>query len=169
MKNAAQIIVMLLACSCQSQNKQDGSTTNLDDAAIRESPSHRIYHDNKCPKEGVVCAPELVIENSPGVKDSIRGQAYYSDNYLSELAECNNLHHELFLNIRDSANQPLYTGSKKTVDTIRFAFKYPLASSINSKGQQKLIVALRTSFTVPHNEGSRYDTVVQRPIYIQIK
>ena len=169
MKNATLILVLLLMCSCESQNKQDEGTINLGDAAIRESPFHRIYHNNKCPKEGIVCAPELLIEKNIVVKDSIRGQAYYSNNYLSELAECNNLHHELFLNIRDSANQPLYTGSKKAVDTIRFAFKYPLKSNVNSKGQQKLIVALRTSFTVPHNEGSRYDTVVQRPIYIQVK
>ena len=169
MKNTAPVISLLLLCSCNNQGKRVEITKSIDDASIRESPFHRIYKNNKCPKRDVVCAPELLIERSGNKRDSVRGKVYYSNNYLSELAECNNLQHELFVNIRDSAYQPLYTGSKKSVDTLHFLFKYPTNSNINLKGQQRLIVSLRTSYTVPHNEGSRYDTVIQRPIYIKVK
>ena len=169
MKNTASVILLLLFCSCNNLEKRVENAKSIDDVSIRESPFYRIYKINKCPKQDVVCAPELLIERSGNKRDSVRGKAYYSNNYLSELAECNNLQHELFVNIRDSANQPLYTGSKKSVDTLRFSFKYPTNSNINSKGQQRLIVSLRTSYMVPHNESSRYDTVIQRPILIKVK
>ena len=161
--------ILLLVSSCKQNAEQNKYTSSSEILFPIGTIGYKIYHNPDCPHK--FTPGNLVVEfikDNYAKKDSVYGKSYYSDSGLKNIATCNNLSRELILSIYEK-NRLICKVSNKSVDTVYFAYQYPLRTEIDSVGRQEIKAYLRTSYSIANRQDDHYDTAIIRTFYFNAK
>ena len=160
------VIITILSYSCNTEVKNENSDSNLDSIPQEKeylSAYKIIYNNNQCLDWNVETLPIIELESDTILtNEKIKGNLFFSSNYLRKLAECNNLDYKIAFDIFKS-NRTIDTSISKTNgDTIFFTMPYDSLKIVKSTKQidEYLIQGkLRASF-FKLNEVLGYDTMM---------